>query len=75
MADKLERADHRECQGMGMKPEGEKKVKEVEELIAEKLEEYPQLEGIPTAFCLDQLQMISAHFMYIFRPIREQHIC
>ena len=22
-----------------------------------------------------QVQMISAHFMYIFRPIREQHIC
>ena len=39
------------AEGMGMKPEGEKKVKEVEDLIAEKLEEYPQLEGIPTAFC------------------------
>ena len=53
------------AEGMGMKPEGEKKVKEVEELIAEKLEEYPQLEGIPTAFCWISADDFSTFYVYL----------
>ena len=50
---------------MGMKPEGEKKVKEVEDLIAEKLEEYPELEGIPTAFCWISADDFSTFYVYL----------
>ena len=53
------------AEGMGMKPEGEKKVKEVEDLIAEKLEEYPQLEGIPTAFCWISADDFSTFYVYL----------
>lgn len=53
------------AEGMGMKSEGEKKVKEVEELIAEKLEEYPQLEGIPTAFCWISADDFSTFYVYL----------
>ena len=53
------------AEGMGMKSEGEKKVKEVEDLIAEKLEEYPQLEGIPTAFCWISADDFSTFYVYL----------
>ena len=53
------------AEGMGMKQEGEKKVKEVEDLIAEKLEEYPQLEGIPTAFCWISADDFSTFYVYL----------
>ena len=53
------------AEGMGMKAEGEKKVKEVEDLIEEKLEKYPQLEGIPTAFCWISADDFSTFYVYL----------
>ena len=40
-------------------------MKEVEDLIAEKLEEYPELEGIPTAFCWISADDLSTFYVYL----------
>lgn len=51
--------------GMGMKAEGEAKVKEVEELIAEKTSEYPDLKGTRTAFFWISPDDFSTFYVYM----------
>jgi len=50
--------------GMGMKEEGEQLVKDVENQIAEKVSEYPELEGKTAAFLSVNADDLSSFFVY-----------
>lgn len=51
--------------GMGMKEEGEAKVKEVEQLIKTKVAQYPQLKGTKTAFFWINPDDFSNFYVYL----------
>ena len=51
--------------GMGMKEEGEAKVAEVEELIAQKTAQYPELAGTNTAFAWISPDDFSTFYIYL----------
>lgn len=53
------------AQGMGMKEEGEEKVREVEELIESKTAQYPQLKGTKTAFFWISPDDFSSFYVYL----------
>ena len=53
------------AEGMGMKAEGEAKVAEVEQLIQDKLAEYPDLKGTKTAFCWINADDLSSFYIYL----------
>lgn len=53
------------AEGMGMKKEGEAKVAEVEALIEEKLTQYPDLEGVNTAFFWISPDDFSTFYAYL----------
>ena len=51
--------------GMGMKEEGEAKVEEIEQLIEEKLKQYPELAGTKTGFCWISPDDFSTFYVYL----------
>ena len=53
------------AEGMGMKAEGEAKVAEVEQLIQDKLADYPDLKGTKTAFCWINADDLSSFYIYL----------
>ncbi|MDO4291915.1 MAG: iron-siderophore ABC transporter substrate-binding protein [Eubacteriales bacterium] len=53
------------AEGMGMKPEGEAKVAEVDALIQEKLAQYPELAGTKTAFLWISPDDFSTFYAYL----------
>lgn len=74
-ADKLERADYRECRGYGHEAGRREEGKGSGGFNCRKAgKSIHSLKEFQLHF-VGSVQMISAHFMYIFRPIREQHIC
>lgn len=48
-----------------MKAEGEAKVAEVEQLIQDKLADYPDLKGTKTAFCWINADDLSSFYIYL----------
>lgn len=53
------------AEGMGMKSEGEAKVKEVEKLIEEKTAKYPNLKGVKAAFAWITPDDFSKFYIYL----------
>lgn len=53
------------AEGIGMKKEGEKKVKEVEKIIQEKTSKYPNLKGVKAAFAWITPDDFSKFYIYL----------
>ncbi len=60
--------------GMGMKKEGEAKVKEVEAIIKEKTAKYPNLKGVNTAFCWINADDFSTFYVYLPTDSRANYL-